>query len=101
MIDFGTQRLYFAGSDEYNLNRALPPDSSGSQCEQAPSDHLVLPCRDYSDLMVASAVGAEDRCLWVPGPEVKSSPGEHSAVVAQSQAEAVPSTSPTDANNFQ
>ena len=101
IIDFGTQRLYFAGSGEYNLNRALPPESSSFQCELAPSGHLVLPCCDYNDLAVTSAVEAENHCLWVPEPEAKSSPEEHSAVVAQSRTEAVSSTSLTNVNNFQ
>ena len=95
VIDFGTQRQYFAGPDEYNLNLALRPDSSGSQCDLTPSGHLVLPCRDYSNLMVASAV--EQKTV----SESKPTPGEHSAGVAQSRAEAVPSVSPTNANNFQ
>ena len=61
MIDFGTQKQHSVGSDVDNLNLALPPDSSGSQCDLTPSSHLVLPCRDYSNLRVTSAVGAENR----------------------------------------
>ena len=45
VIDFGTQRQYFAGPDEYNLHPASRPDPSGSQCDLTPSGHLVLPCR--------------------------------------------------------
>ena len=95
VIDFGTQAQYLAGSGEHNLHPVLWPDFSGSQCDLTPSDHLVLPCRDYSNSMVAPAV--EQKTV----SESKPTPGECSAGVPQSRAEAVPNVLPTNANDFQ
>ena len=101
IVDFGTQRLYPAGPDEYNLNPASSPDLCSFHCELASSDHLVLPGCDHSDVAVAAAVTARGHCLRVPEFEVKASPGNLSADVAESWTEAVPCISHANANNSQ
>jgi len=46
--DFVTDKLYFLGPGDYDLERALPPGTDVYQLEQAPSGHSVLPCCEYS-----------------------------------------------------
>ena len=47
--DFSTDRLYFLGPGDYNLEKALPPGTDVFQLERAPSGHSVLPCCEYSE----------------------------------------------------
>ena len=47
--DFTTDKLYFLGPGDYNLERALPPGTDVFQLERAPSGHSVLPCCEFSD----------------------------------------------------
>ena len=49
IIDFSTMMMYFAGPDEYDLSKALPPGTDCFQGELAPSGHMVVPCCEYDD----------------------------------------------------
>ena len=95
MVVFGTQRKHCAGSDEDDQHPELWLNPSGLQCDPKPPDHLVLPYRDYKNVM--SAFAAEQKAV----SESKHAPGEHPAGGALSRAEAVPSVSPANAKDVQ
>ena len=46
--DFVTDRLYFMGPGDYELERVMAPGTDSFQLETAPSGHSVLPCCEYS-----------------------------------------------------
>lgn len=48
IIDTHTNKIYFAGPGDYDLEKAMPPGTEVFQGEIAPSGHLVLPCCEYS-----------------------------------------------------
>ena len=46
--DFVTDRLYFMGPGDYDLDKAMPPGTDSFQLETAPSGHSVLPCCEFT-----------------------------------------------------
>ena len=47
VIDCHTNKMYFLGPGDYDLEKAMPPGTDVFQAERAPSGHLVLPCCMY------------------------------------------------------
>ena len=48
VLDFTTNRLYFCGPGNINIERAVPPGTETFQLEVAPSGHIVLPCCEFA-----------------------------------------------------
>ena len=44
VIDANTNKLYFLGPGDYDLDKAVPPGTDILQCEMAPGGHIVAPC---------------------------------------------------------
>ena len=49
ILDCNTNKLYFLGPGDYDLDKMMPPGTDAYQLEVAPSGHLVLPCCTYAD----------------------------------------------------
>ena len=47
VLDVSTNRLYFLGPGDYDLEKAMPPGTDVIQCEEAPSGHIIMPCCEY------------------------------------------------------
>ena len=56
--DFVTDKLYFMGPGDHDLEKAMPPGTDVFQLETAPSGHSVLPCCEFS-----SASGSTEHTL--------------------------------------
>jgi len=56
--DFVTDKLYFMGPGDYDLDKAMPPGTDTFQLETAPSGHSVLPCCEFT-----SASGSTEHTL--------------------------------------
>ena len=49
IIDCNTNKLYFLGPGDYDLDKAMPPGTDVYQMEIAPSGHMVLPLCNYRE----------------------------------------------------
>ena len=47
VLDVNTNKLYFLGPGDYDLDKAVPPGTDIIQCEVSPSGHIILPCCEY------------------------------------------------------
>ena len=51
VLDVNTNKLYFLGPGDYDLDKAMPPGTDIIQCESAPSGHIILPCCEHDASM--------------------------------------------------
>ena len=96
VLDINTNKLYFLGPGDYDLDKAMPPGTDVIQCETSPSGHIILPCCEYDapssvvprpDItLVARSTSLTEVAQTSSNTQVKDVPGENRSGVAQHEA---------------